>query len=151
MFDLEDICDGIAARYLPGTIGTPTGATAMRAAYGQTPNSLPSTPAVVVIPKTGTLVYGAGQRNSEHDIDVLFYHARRQGDVPRSETERQRWLPYLLNALHGQVQIGQVANGVQKALPTDYEFVELSYGGDEYDGIRINVRVWVTEAVTLIP
>jgi hypothetical protein len=149
-FDLEDVCDGIAARYAPGTIGTPTGALGMRASYGQAPNSLPVTPAVVVLPKTGTVVYGSGQRKSEHEIDVLFYHSRRQGDVPRSETERQRWLPYLLDALHGQVKLG-LAPEVDKALPTTYAFEELSYGGDEYDGIRINVRVWVTETVSLTP
>lgn len=146
--DLEDICDAIAARYAPGTIGTPSSATAMRASYGQAPNSLPSTPAIVVLPKTGTLIYGSGQRKSEHEIDVLFYHSRRQGDVPRSETERQRWLPTLLNALHGQTKLG-LSPDVDKALVTDYAFTELGYGGDEYDGIRINVRVWVTEAVTL--
>lgn len=149
-FDLEDICDAIATRYSPGTIGTPGSAMPMRAAYGQAPNALPSTPAVVVLPKSGTLIYGAGQRKSEHEIDVLFYHSRQQGDVPRTETERQRWLPVLLNALHGQVKLG-LAGTVDKALPTDYEFVELPYGGDAYDGIRINVRVWVTDAVTLTP
>lgn len=150
MFDLEDICDAIAARYAPGTIGTPTSATAMRASYGQAPNSIPSTPAVVVLPKSGTVIYNPGQRKSEHEIDVLFYHSRRQGDVPRSETERQRWLPTLLAALHGQVKLG-LAPDVDKALPTEYEFTELEYGGDAYDGIRINVRVWVTETVTLTP
>lgn len=149
-FDLEDVADAIATRYAPGTIGTPTDALAMRASYGQAPNSLPATPAVVVLPKSGSLIYGGGQRKSEHEVDVLFYYGRQQGDVPRSETERQRWLPVLLNALHGKTKLG-LAPDVDKALATDYEFVELQYGGDAYDGIRINVRVWVTETVTLTP
>lgn len=151
MFDMEDICDALAARYLPATIGTPTNGVGMRASYGQAPNSIPSTPAVVVLPKSGTLTYQSGTRDSEHDIDVLFFYARREGDVPRSETQRQRWLPLLLNALHGQVKLGLSADGVQKAFPVDYEFTELTYAGDDYDGIRITVRVWITEPVTLTP
>ena len=149
-FDLEDVCDAIAARYAPGTIGTPSGATAMRAAYGQAPNSIPMTPAVVVLPKSGELVYGAGQRKSEHEIDVLFYASRRQGDVPRAETERQKWLPTLLAAVHGQVKLG-LAPDVDKALPASYDFTELEYNGESYDGIRIGLRVWVTETVSLTP
>ena len=148
--DLEDICDALADLYAPGTIGTPTGATAMRASYGQAPNSVPMTPCVVVMPDTGTLIYGSGERKSEHDIKVQFYHSKRQGDIPRSETERQRWLPTLLNAVHGSVKLG-LSSYVDKALPTDYSFVEFTYSGDTYDGILINYRVWVTETVTLTP
>lgn len=148
--DLEDICDAIAALFAPGTIATPTGATAMRASYGQAPNSIPMTPCVVVMPQSGELVYGSGQRKSEHEIEVLFYHAKRQGDVPRSETERQRWLPALLDAINSGVKLGLSAY-VDKALPTNYEFTELPYNDDNYDGIRITFRVWVTETVSLTP
>lgn len=149
--DLEDICDALAARYVSATIGTPTGALPIRFTYGQAPNSMPATPSVVVIPQRGEMVYNPGQRQTQHEIDVLFYHSKRQGDIPRSETERQRWLMYLLNALHGQAKLGLGSSGVDKALPTNYEFVELPYGGDLYDGIRISVTVWVTESVTLTP
>lgn len=150
MFDLEDISDAIAARYLPGTIGTPTGAMAMRASYGQMPNSIPITPAVVVVPQRGEVVYGTQTWDVTHEIDVLFFYSRKQADVPRSETERQRWLPYLLNALNGQMQLG-LSGSVKSAMPTSYEFTELPYGGEQYDGIRISLDVIVREPVTMTP
>lgn len=147
--DMNAICNALAARFAPGTIGTPTGAEAMRYAYGQAPNNLPATPSVVVLPEDGQVVANPGQWRFEHNIDVLFYLAKAPGDTARVETQRQLWLPTLLAATQGQAKLG--VSGVDKALPTEWEFTELPFGGDEYHGIRINYRVWVTETVTLTP
>ena len=150
MFNLETICDALAARYTGTAIGTPSNALGMRATYGQMPNSVPVTPSVVIMPKTGEVVYGSGSWDVTHQIDALFYHSKRQGDVPRSETERQRWLPYLLSATHGMMALG-LGGTVKSAMPTGYEFVVLPYGGDEYDGIVVHLDVIVRETVTLTP
>lgn len=151
MFSLENICDALAARYVGTVIGTPANALAMRASYGQMPNNIPSTPCVVVMPKTGDVVYGSGQWDVTHKIDVLFYYQKSQGDLVRSMTELQRWLPLLLSATHGQVSLGLTSGGVKSALPADYEFSLLDYGGEEYDGIIVHHNVIVREAVTLTP
>ena len=150
MFDMEDICDALATRYAPGTIGTPTGALAMRSSYGQVPNSVPVTPAVIVMPKSGTVVYGAQAWDMTHQIDALFYYSKRQGDLPRSETQRQLWLPLLLSATHGKVALG-LSGTVKSAMVTGYEFGVLIYGADEYDGIVIHYDVIVRESVSLTP
>jgi len=151
MFSLENICDALAACYAGTAIGTPTNATAMRATYGQMPNNIPMTPCVVIMPKTGEAIFGAQTWDTTHQIDALFYHQKSQGDIPRSETERQRWLPYLLSATksHGTLQLS--ASGVKSAMPTGYEFVTLTYGGEEYDGIVIHYDVIVRESITLVP
>jgi hypothetical protein len=150
--DMLAICNALAARYAPGTIGTPaTGTPAtIRAVYGQAPHSMPTTPAVVVMPQTGDVVMGSGTWDVTHHIDVLFYHSKKQGDVPRSETQRQLWLPSLLEATLGAATLG-LGGVVKSALPVEYEFLELPYGGDSYEGIRIGVDVIVREPVTLTP
>jgi len=148
--DFNAICDGLAARFAAATIGTPTGATAMRGAYGQAPNGVPTFPCVVVVPQNGDVTYGAGIEDGQHDIDVNFYYAKAAGDFPRSETQRQLWLPYLLTATNGQMALG-LAPTVLKAIPTGYEFAELPYGGETYDGIVVHYRVWTRDSVTLTP
>lgn len=148
--DLRAICDAVAARYAPGTLATPTGAVAVREAFGQAPQALRLTPSVVVIPKTGTVELGAGKVDGTIDLDVLFYVSKAPGDLARVEAQRQRWLPELLDALDAKVQLG-LPTYVQRAYPVDWEFAELAYNGEAYDGIRVTIRVWYTEPRTFSP
>ena len=148
--DFEAICDAIAARYAPGTLATPSGAQAMRASYGQAPHSMPATPAVVVRPRDGEVILGSGQVMGQHNIDVEFFLSKAPGDIERVETQRQKWLPYLLTATYGQLKLG-LAGTVDKAIPMGWEFTELPYGGDSYYGIIVHLRVWTTETQALTP
>ena len=148
---LKDICDAIAALYAPGTISTPSGATAIRNSYGQAPHSMPNTPAVVVMPQSGEAVIGSGTWDVTHQIDVQFFLSKAPGDVERVETQRQLWIPVLLSATLGQLQLGLGSDNLKSALPTGYEFTTLDYGGDIYDGIVIRLEVIVRDPVTLTP
>lgn len=148
--DFKAICTALAARYAPGTISTPTGAQAMRKAYGQAPHGLQFTPAVVVMPQDGTVIVDPGVlRGQPHRIDVNFYLSKSPGDIARVETQRQLWLPNLLSATFGQSKLG-LASVVMKAIPVSYEFTELPYGGEMYDGIVIHVEVYTSETITLV-
>lgn len=150
-FDFYAACNGLAARYAPGTIATPAGEVAMRAAYGQSPNNIAVTPCVVVYPQDGDLVYGSGTKDGEYRLDVQFYLQKASGDYPRMETSRQRWLVPLLGATDGQMKLGQAAP-VAKAIPTTWEFNQPTYGDDTYDGILLHVTIFTTaEPVTLAP
>lgn len=154
MIDLEAICDGLAARFAAATIGTPTGAPAMREVHAETPKNVPVTPAVILEVQDGTVVPNPGQWKHEIGIDVLFLLARRQADTVRVETNRRKWLPYLLNATVGQLKIGLGgASGysVDKAIPTTWEFAEYDVGGNTYDAIRVAYTVHVTQTVSLTP
>lgn len=149
--DFKAICTALAARYAAGTISTPAGATAMRKSYGQAPQGLQVIPAVVVMPQDGTVIVDPGVlRGQAHRIDVNFYLSKAPGDLARVETQRQLWLPNLLSATFGQMQLG-LAPIVMKAIPVGWEFTELPYGGEMYDGIVIHVEVYTTEIVTLTP
>lgn len=152
-FDFNAACTALAARFAPGTITTPSGERAMQASYGQAPNNLKQTPAVVIQPTKGQLVYGGGVKNGQYDVDVEFYLSSRSIEFGRIETSRQKWLVTLLGACDGQMQlgIGSSANGVvQKVIPLDWEFRVLTYGGTEYDGILIHERIYTIEPVTLV-
>lgn len=148
--DFKAICNGIAARYQAGTITTPAGAVAMKKAYGQMPASMPNVPAVVVIPQDGDVVIGSGTWDVTHHIDVNFYLSKAPGDPERVEAQRQTWLPTLLQAPLGAMQLG-LAGTVKSAFPVSYEWAELPYGADLYDGITIRLDVIVRENVTLTP
>lgn len=151
-FDFYATCNALAARYAPGTISTPTGEAAMRFALGQSPNDLSATPCVIVSPQDGELVYAAGSKSGEYRVNVNFYLAKASADFKRLETSRQRWLPVLLAATDGQMQLGQGGSAtVQKAIPLTWEFTELPYGGESYDGITIHVTIYTLEPVSLTP
>jgi len=152
MIAFKAICDALAARYQAGTIATPSGAVAMRKAYGQLPKNIPAVPAVVIDVQDGTLTANPGQWKHEMAIDVVFLLAKRPGDTARVDAQRQLWLPTLLAATQAQLKLGlggAVGYSVDKALPVGWEFTEFPFGADSYDAIRIHYTVFVTENVTL--
>lgn len=154
MIDFEAICDALALRFEPATIGTPTGAPAMREVWPEPPKSAPTVPAVLLEVQEGTLVATPGQWKHEFHIDVIFLLSKRPADPVRVETNRRKWLPYLLRATAGQVKLGlggATGYSVDKALPTGWEFVEFDVAGVTFDAIRVPYTVWVTETVTLVP
>lgn len=142
--DLKAICDALAVRYDPGTISTPTGAQAIRNSYGQMPHSMPNTPSVVIVPQEGEATPGTGMWDLRNKIDVNFYISKAPGDLARVELQRQLWLPTLLSACTASMNLGIAV--VKSTFPISWEFIELPYGGDQYDGIVIHLEVWVQEA-----
>lgn len=154
MIDFYSICNALAARFAPGTIATPTGASAMRAAYGQLPKGIPSVPCAFVDVQSGTVVPNMGQWDHRASVDVVFLLSKRPGDPSRVDAQRQRWLPALLAATQGQLKLGLGAQAnyeVKSALPTSWEFVEVAVGADEYDAIRVTFEIWIKETVSLTP
>lgn len=157
MIDLAAICSGLAARFAPGTIATPSGSptlVAMRSALSKRPKDVNAFPMVYLAVDQGTLVANPGQWNHEISIDVMFLLSKRQADPARVDEERQRWLPSLLAATQGALTIGLGgASGysVNKAIPVSWEFTEDVIGATEYDAIRVTFTVFVTETVSLTP
>lgn len=154
MIDFLGICNGLASRFAPGTISTPSGAVAMRAAIGQMPKSAPTVPMVYVEVTQGTVTANPAQWQHVMEMDVVFLLSKRPGDPVRVEKQRQTWLPTLLAATEGKLKLGigvQSGYEVQKALPTQWRWDEVVVGGEDYDAIRISFQVWVLETVSLVP
>lgn len=153
MINFKAACNALAARFAPGTIATPTGATAMRKAYGQMPKNVPATPCVIVEPRNGTILANPSQWLHEMDVDVVFVLSKQPGDTARVELQRQIWLPTLLAATEGQLKLGlgsQAGWDLAKAIPTGWEWIEYGVAGDTYDAIRIHYRLFIFETVSLV-
>ena len=154
VIDFEAICDALAARFAPGTIGTPTGASAMRASYAEPPKGVSALPAHLLEVQDGTVIAASGQWKHEMQVDGLLLLAKRPGDPQRVETQRQLWLPYLLHATVDQFKLGLGgASGytVDKAIPTGWEWDLYKVADIEYDAIRTHWTVYVTENVSITP
>ncbi len=154
MIDFAGICDALAARFEAATLGTPTGAPPIAATFGQMPKAAPALPAVVIVPQDGQVVAQSSAWQHEMRLDAVLVLARRSGDPARVESERQAYLPYLLAATEGQLQLGlgsQPGWGVVKALPTGWDWAEWDMAGDGFDALRVHFQVWVGENVSLRP
>lgn len=152
--DFSAICTALAARFVAATIGTPTGAGAMRASYAKPPKNVPATPAHLLEISDGSVVANPGQWKHEMNIDGLLLLAKRPADPERVEAQRQLWLPYLLHASVDQLKLGLgAASGysVDKAIPTGWEWAEYEVGAVEFDAIRVNWRIYISETVSLTP
>jgi len=145
VFSLYSVCNAMATKL--GNVTPPTGET-MRKAYGQAPNNVPSLPAAVVEPKSGSLVLAPGAYNGTHAIDVVFLIERASADFARIETRRQKWLPVLLHVFDSAMALG-LSGTVNKVYPIGWEFVTSAYAGTEYDAIVVHFELSTTEIVTL--
>ncbi len=148
------ICTALAARFVAAAIGTPTGASAMRASYAKPPKSVSATPAHLLEVQDGTVVASPGQWKHEMAIDGVLLLAKRPADPERVEEQRQLWLPFLLHATVDQGKLGLgggTGYAVDKAVPSGWEWTEFEVAGAAYDAIRVHWTVYVTETVAMTP
>lgn len=147
--DIDAMAEALALRY--ASLTPPTGYPAIVKATSRPDNAAVQTPYLIVWTRTGSVVYaGAGQRKGETDFDVVLYLDRAPHDMVR-ETERlQKWIGVLLDATHAATKL-TLAPTVDKAFPVSWEIDDEQYAVPTYDIIRIRVRCWTTDAVTLVP
>lgn len=147
---IDTIAEALATRY--SALTPPTGYTAIHAATSHPANAAVQTPYLIVWTRTGELIYESSDlRQSTIDFDVVLYLDRAQHDMPR-ETERiQKWVGVLIDATHGASMLGLGGAGtVRKAFPVSWEIDDERYANPTYDIIRIRVRVWTEDVVTLV-
>lgn len=153
VINLKGICDALALRFVAATIGTPSGASAMRGATGQTPKAITAFPYTFIEVQSGSIV--ANQRWEHHiALDSVTVFSKRTGTTQRPEADRQRWLPYLIHATVDQMKLGlgaQAGYEVKSAFPTGWEWDEIEVAGEELYGIRVHWDIWVYETVSLTP
>ena len=147
VFSLYNACNAMATAV--GNVTPPSG-DAMRKAYGQAPNNIPTFPAAVVEPKSGEMVLAPGAYRGTHAIDVVLLIERASADFARIETRRQKWLPILLHAFDSAMALG-LSGTVDKVYPIGWEFVTYPYAGVDYDAIIVHFALSTTEIVTLTP
>lgn len=148
-FDLKAACDALATKY--AAVSKPTGASVgMRGASGQIPMAVSAFPWTVIVPQDGEFIADAGAWHGTQHIDAVILWAKTPGDTARVELDRQLWLPTLLTATLGDMDLGQ-AGDVKSAIPSGWEFLEYPYLGTEYDATVIHFDVMVRSSQTFTP
>lgn len=152
--DFESIMDALALRFVAAQIGTPSGATAMKASYAEPPKSVPQTPAHLLEVQDGTLELLSPGFRHEMNVDGLLLLAKRPADPVRVEEQRQRWLPYLLHATADQSKLGigaQAGYEVLKVIPVGWEWDTYKVAEVEFEAIRVHWTIFISETVVLVP
>lgn len=151
--NLKAILDAIAAGpLLPATLNAtkPTGAESIRKTYAQAPDSVPSTPCLLLLPQEGEVVEAGGATYSEtHNVDLWFVYTFRQGDLARAEVQRQLWLGPLIAAMFATAaRVALIAAaGIKSALIATYSFDTIPYSGQDYPGIRFRLQIVIRDIV----
>lgn len=150
--DYLALADALAARYAPAAVVPPTGYRNIAMSTARPPNAITNSPSVVVWASKGEVVYEPGVRyDRTADFIVNLYYAQQEGDIPRESAALQAWLGVLLGQLEGQTKLGLGGAGVDKAIAVSWQIGSLTYAGQTWDGITINVSVWTETPVTLVP
>ena len=126
----------------------------MRYSYAEPPNGIPATPAHVLEVQDGTITPNAGQWMHTINIDGLLLISQAQADMPRIETQRQLWLPYLLHATVDQWSLGLGAQSgwsVKSVLPAGWTWDTYDVAKVEYEAIRVHWVMTILENVAATP
>ena len=142
--DFDAIATALAARYAPGLMSPPSGLGALRLSTATLPQQVSVTPAVLVFPDSGTLEYGSSTRQGDALMKLQFFYSMGV-DMPRDSVALRKWLGVLLDQLRGAAQLGGI---VASARVTGWRTVKIAYGGDDFNGIELDVSVVTTEAWT---
>jgi len=142
--DFDAIATALAARYAPGLMSPPSGLGALRLSTATLPQQVSVTPAVLVFPDSGTLEYGSSTRQGDALMKLQFLYSMGV-DMPRDSVALRKWLGVLLDQLRGAAQLGGI---VASARVTGWRTVKITYGGDDFNGIELDVAVVTTEAWT---
>jgi len=150
-FDFYSVCSALGSAFAPGTIGTPTSESAMRAVYPHGVKSIPAYPAIVLQVSHGEVVGNSDNWSHKAYIDAILLLSKRPGNPVTVEASRQRWLPYMLSATETHLKLGvgaQTGWELKSAMPIGWEWAEVNVDDDPFDGIRVHYEVWIYETMS---
>lgn len=143
------IADALAARYAPTAVTPPSGYPNIRVSTARIPNAIPTAPWVLVTLPNGDATLSPGVVDYSLTFNVVFHYGKASGDVARDMTAMLAWIGVLMTQTYGQMALGVA--GVKKAYPISFRLTVVTYGGDEYYGWEITVRVDFQETQTFTP
>jgi hypothetical protein len=145
--DALAIADGLATRY--ASLTPPTGYAAIKQSTARLPNKIATSPFVTVFLPEGEMVLSPGVVDYGLDFEVVFHYAKHTGDLARDMVGMLKWLGVLLTATYADMDL--TVTGVKKAYPTAFRFIVATFGGDEWYGWEITVRVDYQEVQVMVP
>lgn len=147
--DFNAIASAIATRFSANNITPPSGETDIRLSTHQLPASIAVEPTVLVMPPDPDGIefgFGASTRIGTAVYPVNFYLYRIR-DNARNVTLALKWLSSLYAQMEGQVHLG-LDTYVTHADVTSLGIARLTYGGEEFDGVAMEVTVSLWEALS---
>jgi hypothetical protein len=142
--DFDAIATALAARYAPGLMSPPSGLGALRLSTATLPQQVTVTPAILVFPDAGTFEYGASTRQGEAMFRLQFFYSMGV-DMARDSVALRKWAGVLCDQLRGAAQLAGI---VASARVSSWKTAKLTYAGDEFNGIELDVTIVTTEAWT---
>ena len=141
MPDYDAVATALAARYAPGLMSPPSGQGALRLSTATLPQQASVLPAVYVFPDSGTLQYQPNGRQGDAVFKLQFLYSMGV-DMARDSVGLRKWLGVLIDQLRGATQLGGT---VAAARVTAWRTAKITYGGDEFNGIELEVSVVTVE------
>lgn len=142
---------GSAISTLFGALTPPTGYTAIQVSTYKRRNKLGKIPAAVTVWfNTRDLEYGFGRREGIADFTTTLYFPK-SGDEGKDDETLQAWHDVLIDALLGQLQLGQwgTTNGVRGAYVRSVTPGEEQLGEPYYNVIEVVIEVDFEHAITI--
>ena len=146
--DALAIADGLAARYAPAAVTPPAGYPNIRQSTARIPSNIAMSPFVTVVLPEGDMILAPSVVDYGLDFEVVFHYAKHTADLARDMTALLSWLGILLKQTYPAMTLG--VSGVKKAYPTSFELIVATYGGSEWYGWKITVRVDYQEAQAFV-
>lgn len=139
MPDLDAISTALATRY--GLVSAPSGQASVRVSTSSLPQTVTMLPAILVFPDEGAFEYGASTRQAESRFKVQFLYS--QGlDMARDSVGLRKWVQVLVDQLKGAAQLGGT---VAAARVASWRTAKVTYAGEDFHGIELDVDVITTE------
>jgi hypothetical protein len=142
--DFDAVAVALAARYAPGVMSPPAGQAALRLSTATMPQQVTVTPVILVFPDSGTFEYGSSTRQGDALFKLQFLYSMGV-DMARDSVALRKWAGVLADQLRGAAQLGGI---VASARVSGWRTVKITYGGDEFNGIELDVAIVTTEAWT---
>lgn len=141
MPDYDAIATALAARFAAGQMSPPSGQLAIRSSTATLPGKVTATPVVLVFPDSGTYEYGASTRQGDARFRVQLIYSMGL-DMPRDSVGLRKWIGVLSDQLKAAAQLGGI---VASARVAGWKTAKISYGGDEFNGIELDVDIVTAE------
>jgi hypothetical protein len=145
--DVDAIATAIATRYGPGLMTPPSGQGPVRSATANLPQQVTATPAVLVFPDSGSFDYSPSKRAANVQFKLQFLYSMGV-DMPRDSAGIRKWIGVLVDQLKGAAQLGA---SVSSARVMAWRTVKVTYGGEEFNGVELDVDVQTSEAWSPTP
>jgi len=146
IIDFNAIAGALATRFSAVNVTAPTNETPIRTSTEKLPSQMPGTPAVLISLETVSFNYHASARTGTAIYHAKFY-LERVRDTGRNATLLYKWVSALYGQVDGQIHLG-LSSYVNWAEVTATNPGVLTYAGESYEGIDLQVTVHLGEGIS---